>query len=81
MKHSEFLRTNFAFGHLAATYELDAVIFQSYMSMLYIRIDVRHLCLASTAQFATNMADAENVEEMVGTREAEAAAVATESTF
>ena len=45
--------------------------------MLYIRIDVRHLCLASTAQFATDMADAENVEEMVGTREA--AAVATES--
>ena len=53
--------------------------------MLYIRIDVRHLCLVSTAQFATDMADAENVEEMVGTREAEAAAtesggtVATES--
>ena len=29
--------------------------------------------------FATDMADVENVEEMVGTREAEAAAVATES--
>ena len=47
--------------------------------MLYIQIAVRHLCLASTAQFATDMADAENVEEMVGTREAEAAVVATES--
>ena len=47
--------------------------------MLYIRIDVRHLCLASTAQFATDMANAANVEEMVGTREAEAAAVVTES--
>ena len=45
--------------------------------MLCIRIDVRHLCLASTAQFATDMADVENVEEMVGTRQAEA--VATES--
>ena len=53
------------------------MIFQSYLSMLHIRIDVHHLCLASTAQFATDMADAENVEEMVGTREAEAAAVAT----
>ena len=29
--------------------------------------------------FATDMANVENVEEMVGTREAEAAAVATES--
>ena len=29
--------------------------------------------------FATDMADVENVEVMVGTREAEAAAVATES--
>ena len=38
--------------------------------MLYIRIDIRHLCLASIAKFA--MADfEENVEEMVGkTREA-----------
>ena len=51
--------------------------------MLYIRIDVRYLCLASIAQFATDMANV--VEEMVGTREAEAAAtesggaVATES--
>ena len=55
------------------------MIFHSYLSMLYIRIDVRHLCLASTAQFATDIADAENVEEMVSTKEAEAAAVATES--
>ena len=47
--------------------------------MLYIRIDIRHLCLASIAQFATDMVNVENVEEMVGTREAEAAAVATES--
>ena len=42
-------------------------------------IDVRHLCLASIAQFATDMENVENVEEMVGTRKAEAAAVATES--
>ena len=48
--------------------------------MLYIRIDVRHLCLASIAQFCDQHgADVENVEEMVGTRGAEAAAVATES--
>ena len=45
--------------------------------MLYIRIDVRHICLTSIAQFATYMANVENVEEIVGTREAEE--VATES--
>ena len=39
--------------------------------MLYIRIDVRHLCLRN---FSTDMVNV--VEEMVGTREAE---VATES--
>ena len=51
--------------------------FQSYVSMLYIRIDDHHLCLASIAKFA--MADfEENVEEMVGTTR-EAAAMATES--
>ena len=45
--------------------------------MLYIRIDVRHLYLASNAKFT--MADLdENVEEMVGTTR-EAAAVAIES--
>ena len=27
------------------------MIFQSYVSMLYIRIDIRHLCLASIAKF------------------------------
>ena len=47
--------------------------------MLYIRINVRHICLASIAQFCDRHANVENVEEMVGTREAEAAAVATES--
>ena len=58
-------------------YELDAVIFQSYVSMLYIRIDVCHLCLVSIAKFSDGGVD-ENFEEMVGmTREA--AAVATES--
>ena len=47
-------------------YELGAVIFQSYVSMLYIRIDICHLCLASIQNFA--MADfEENVEEMVRT--------------
>ena len=38
--------------------------------MLYIRIDIRHLCLASIADFE------ENVEEMVGTTRRR---VATES--
>ena len=33
------------------TNELSAEIFQSYLSILYIRIDVRHLCLASIAKF------------------------------
>ena len=42
--------------------------------MLYIRIDVRHLCWRALRYFATDMVDVENVEEMVGTREAEAAA-------
>ena len=48
--------------------------------MLYIRIDVRHLCLASIAKFC-NLRTAnfeENVEEMVKTTR-EAAVVATES--
>ena len=44
--------------------------------MLYIRNDVRHLWRA-LCNFATDMANVENVEAMVGTREA--AAVATES--
>ena len=45
--------------------------------MLYIRIDVRHLIWRALRNFGTDMAGVENVEEMVGTREA--AAVATES--
>ena len=52
------------------------MIFLSYLSILYIRIDVRHLCLASIAQFCDVHANVENVEEMVDTREV--AAVATE---
>ena len=40
--------------------------------MLYIRIDVCHLCLQVLRNFATDMANVENVEKMVGTREAEA---------
>ena len=47
--------------------------------MLYIRIDVRHLCLASIVQFCGRHGECGKVEEIVGTREAEAAAVATES--
>ena len=35
--------------------------------MLYIRIDVRHLCLASIAKFCDISNFEENVEEMVGT--------------
>ena len=46
--------------------------------LLYIRIDILHLCLASIANFATCALGEENVEEMVGTIR-EAAAVATES--
>ena len=61
-------------------YELDAVIFQSDLSVLYIRIDIRHTSggirhLVLLA-LATEMADFESIEEMVGR---EAAAVATES--
>ena len=32
-------------------YELGAVIFQSYLFMLYILIDIRHFCLASITKF------------------------------
>ena len=49
------------------------MIFRSYLSLLYIRIDVRHQALRNFATIIVNV-----VEEMVGTREAEAA-VATES--
>ena len=42
------------------------MIFQSYVSTLYIRIDVRYLCWRELRNLA--MADfEENVEEMVGT--------------
>ena len=68
MKHSEYLCTNFALG---------AVIFRSYLSLLYIRIVIRHLVWRALRNFATDMANV--IEEMVDTREAEAAAVATES--
>ena len=75
MKHSEYLKTSFVFGHLAANVRVRCSVFQSYVSMLYIRIDVRHLCLAHCKILADFE---ENVEEMVGmTREA--AAVVTES--
>ena len=42
------------------------MIFQSYVSMLYIRIDICHLCLESIAKFGDGDFE-ENVEEMVGT--------------
>ena len=45
--------------------------------MLYIRIDVRHLCLTSIAKFSVGRLE-ENFKEMVGTTR-EMAAVATES--
>ena len=77
MKHSEYLCTNFAFGHLAPTYELGAMIFQSDLSFLYIRMVARHLVWRAWRNFVINMANV--IEEMVDTREAEAAAVATES--
>ena len=53
------------------------MIFQSDLSLLYIRIDVRHLVWRALRNIATAMAGVESFEEMVGTREA--AAVATES--
>ena len=60
--------------------ELDAVIFQSDLSLLYIRIDIRHtsggVCHLVLLALATEMAVFESIEEMVGR---EAAAVATES--
>ena len=52
------------------------------MSVLYIRIDIRHLCLVSIAKLLRNFAMAdfeENVEEMVGTTREEKRQVATES--
>ena len=54
------------------------MIIQSYVSILYIRIDDRHLCLASIANFAMSDFE-ENVEEMVGTTREAAAVAATES--
>ena len=76
MKHSEFLCTNCAFGQLAANvrvrlfFEVTCLccIFE-LTSAIFIWRALRH--------FATDMANV--VEEMVGTREAEAAEVATES--
>ena len=48
------------------------MIFHSYVSMLYNRIDVRHLCLASIAKFSDGGLE-ESFEKMVGTtREAAA---------
>ena len=52
-------------------YELDAVIFQSDLSLLYIRIDIRHTSGGDRhlvlLALATEMADFESIEEMVGT--------------
>ena len=54
------------------------MIFQSDLSLLYIRIDFRHTsAILFLRNIATDMAGIESFEEMVGTREA--AAVATES--
>ena len=53
------------------------MIFQSYLSMLYIRIDICHLVWRALRNFPTDMADMENVEEIVGPREAEAVTVVT----
>ena len=52
------------------------MIFQSYVSMLYIRIDDRHLCLASIVKFCDDGLE-ENVEDMMKTTR-EVAVVATE---
>ena len=52
LKNKYFHETQRIFmNKFCITYELGAVIFQSYLSMLYIRINVHHLCLASIAQF------------------------------
>ena len=53
------------------------MIFQSDLSLLHIRIDVRHLVWRALGNIATDMAGVESFEDMVGTREA--AAVATDS--
>ena len=53
------------------------MIFQSDLSLLYIRIDVRYLVWRALRNIATDMAGVESFEQMVGTRVA--AAVATES--
>ena len=53
------------------------MIFQSDLSLLYVRIDVRHLVWRALRNIGTDMAGVESFEDMVGTREA--AAVATES--
>ena len=42
------------------------MIFQSYLSLLYIQIDVHHLCLVSIAKLCDADFE-ENIEEMVGT--------------
>ena len=64
-------------------YELGAVIFRNYLSMLYIQMDVAIFVWRSLRNSATDMANVEYVEEMAGTREAEATesggAVTTES--
>ena len=57
--------------------ELGAEIFQSLCCIFELTSAI--FVWRALRNFATDMADVENVEEMVGTREAGAAAVATES--
>ena len=60
-------------------YELGAVIFQSTCLCCIFESTSTIFVWRAFRNFATDMANVENVEEVVGTREAEAAAVATES--
>ena len=81
VKYSEFLWTNFTFGHLAANVPVRCSDFSKW-PVFTIHLNrhppyVRHLVWHALLNIATEMADVESFEEMVGTREA--AAVATES--
>ena len=51
MKHSEFLLTSSAFGHLAANVRVRCSDFSKLLVYAVYSIDIRHLCLASIAKF------------------------------
>ena len=79
MKHSEYLCTHFAFGHLAANVRVRSSNFSNVICLFCIFewSSAIFVWQALLRNFATVMANM--IEEMLGTREAEATAVATES--